>query len=249
MAEVVKEGDFILIDFDMKLDDDKNTIVETTSEEKAKKSGIHDPRYPYRPELVVVGHGYVVKGLDEALAGMKINEEKKDITVPPEKGFGRRDSKLIEERTVRWLKAKNIRPMRNVKFQEKGKIGRIISVKQQKASVDFNPPLAGKTLIFDVKVIEIVKDAEKKVKLLVNRHFGMIKDEELELESKDDLVTITLPIELMLAQGGQIMAARLVGDIGRLTTFEKIKISYFLDYSKIKDGDKATEVIEEGSED
>ncbi|MHA1448658.1 MAG: FKBP-type peptidyl-prolyl cis-trans isomerase, partial [Candidatus Hodarchaeales archaeon] len=143
----VKEGDFILIDYDMLLDDENKTLIETTDEKKAKDAGIYNNRYVYQPELVVVGQGHVVKGLDEVLVGMEEKEEKKGIVVPSEKGFGRRNPQLIEERSVRWLKAKNITPARNVTFQEKSekygiRYGRIISVKKQKAKVDFNKPLA-----------------------------------------------------------------------------------------------------------
>ncbi|MHA2330822.1 MAG: FKBP-type peptidyl-prolyl cis-trans isomerase [Candidatus Hodarchaeales archaeon] len=246
MTNQVKEGDFILIDYDMKIDDAKKTIVETTKEETAKETGIHNARYTYQPELVVVGQGYVVKGLDENLDGMKIGEEKTEIFITPDKGFGRRDPKLIEERSVRWLKAKNIRPVRNVTFQEKGKMGRIISIKGNRmATVDFNPPLAGKTLIFDVKVNEIIKDTDKKVELLIKRHFGQVKDVEIDLQ--DDQVNITLPMYLMLAQGGQVMAIRLIDDIRRLIEFQKIKISYFFDYSTIEAAEKTEETENESS--
>ncbi|MHA1166203.1 MAG: FKBP-type peptidyl-prolyl cis-trans isomerase [Candidatus Hodarchaeales archaeon] len=198
----VKEGDFILIDYDMLLDDENKTLIETTDEKKAKDAGIYNNRYVYQPELVVVGQGHVVKGLDEVLVGMEEKEEKKGIVVPSEKGFGRRNPQLIEERSVRWLKAKNITPARNVTFQEKSekygiRYGRIISVKKQKAKVDFNKPLAGKTLLFDVKVNEIVTDPAKKVELLAQRHFQQVKD--IELDIKNDNVEIILPMFMMIS--------------------------------------------------
>lgn len=247
----VKEGDFILIDFDMRLDDENKTLIETTDEKKAKETEIHNPRYIYQPELVVVGQGHVVKGLDEALVGMEENEENKGIVVPSDKGFGRRDPQLIEERSVRWLKAKNITPARNVTFQEKSekqglRLGRIISIKKQKAKVDFNKPLAGKTLLFDAKVNEIVTDAAKKVELLAQRHFQQVKD--IELDIKDDNVEIILPMFMMLAQGGQIMAVRLVDDIRRLLTFKKVKVSYLFDYSSEEKEDSSSEETETGKD-
>ena len=89
----LEKGSLILLDYTAKIKD-TGSVIETTVEEDAKKSGTHDPSHRYEPKLISVGDGWVLKGLDEALS--TVNEgDKRDVEVPPAKGFGERDTNKI----------------------------------------------------------------------------------------------------------------------------------------------------------
>ena len=63
-------------------------VFDTSMKAEAIKAGLFSPARDYRPLQVVLGGHQVISGFEEALAGMKVNETK-EITLPPEKAYGR----------------------------------------------------------------------------------------------------------------------------------------------------------------
>ncbi len=107
---------------------------------------------------ITQGRRELVPGLDDGLLGMKTGETK-DILVPPERGYGERDPKAIEsmplkdfgELAARLSPGATVHGMRGGKAAE----AKVVSVENGKAVLDFNHPLAGKTVRFRVRVAEI----------------------------------------------------------------------------------------------
>lgn len=102
----VKKGDTVRVHYIGKFQGGK--IFDTSMIKEAQKAGLYNPSRDYKPLQVKVGAGQVIQGFEEALIGMKVNEEK-EVTLPPAKAYG----------------------------------------------VKGNHPLAGKTLVFKLKIIEI----------------------------------------------------------------------------------------------
>jgi len=63
-------------------------VFDTSMRAEAEKSGLFSPARDYKPLQVVLGQHQVISGFEEALVGMKVNETK-DVTLPPEKAYGR----------------------------------------------------------------------------------------------------------------------------------------------------------------
>ncbi|MDA4129279.1 MAG: FKBP-type peptidyl-prolyl cis-trans isomerase [Thaumarchaeota archaeon] len=63
-------------------------VFDTSIESEARKHGMHTPARDHKPLQVSLGKGQVIQGFEEALIGMKINEEK-EVTIPPEKAYGK----------------------------------------------------------------------------------------------------------------------------------------------------------------
>jgi peptidylprolyl isomerase len=55
---------------------------------EATKAGLYNPARDYKPLQVVLGAHQVIPGFEEALMSMKVNETK-EVTIPPEKAYGR----------------------------------------------------------------------------------------------------------------------------------------------------------------
>ena len=68
-----QKGDFILINYTGKVKE-TNEVFDTTDEEVAKKEHLHKEGEIYEPKLVVIGEGWVLKALDEALLGMELDK-------------------------------------------------------------------------------------------------------------------------------------------------------------------------------
>jgi FKBP-type peptidyl-prolyl cis-trans isomerase 2 len=77
-------------------------VFDTSMKSEALKSGLFNPARDYKPLQVVLGQHQVISGFEEALIGMKINETK-EITLPPEKAYGRSGRHPMAGKTLQFL--------------------------------------------------------------------------------------------------------------------------------------------------
>jgi FKBP-type peptidyl-prolyl cis-trans isomerase SlyD len=109
------------------------------------------------PVTYTHGQHEVIPGLEKELFGMKVNEEK-NICLQPEEAYGRVDPKGFKEVPKTEIPAAALKvgtPLSARSSEGEDVIIRVHEVKQKTVILDFNHPLAGKTLNFDVKVIDI----------------------------------------------------------------------------------------------
>ncbi len=110
------------------------------------------------PMVVTIGKHQVIPGFEQGLMGMKVGQ-KKSFTVSPKEGYGEINPKAIVEVPKSKLpKDVNIKP--GMTLYGRGPDGRpfpvkIVKVKKDSAVVDFNNPMAGKTLNFAVQILDI----------------------------------------------------------------------------------------------
>lgn len=165
----IKKGDLVYIDFIGKIKE-TGEVFDTTIEDEAKKAGIFDENQIYEPMLVAVGKLWVVEGLDEALVGKEEHQEF-EVEVSPEKGFGERDAKKVVLYTRRKLIESGIkeelRPGMVVTINGLPAIVRVAS--GGRYLLDFNPPLAGKTLIYKISIKSICKTLDEKIRAITKR--------------------------------------------------------------------------------
>ena len=103
------------------------------------------------------GSHQIIPGLETALEGMKVGESKQ-VTVNAEQGYGPINPKAVQEVPIDKIpeEARKI----GAQLQGKDAQGRMVQarvseVKEQVVMLDYNHPLAGKTLLFDVKILDI----------------------------------------------------------------------------------------------
>lgn len=144
---MVTEGKYVAIHYTGKFDDGQ----------------VFDSNLDGAPFEFQAGAGMVIPGLDRAVLGMKLDEEK-DIVIAPQEGYGDYDDNLLYAF-----------PLEEVQQQFKPEIGMTIGLQMDNGSqipavikeitddevvVDMNHPLAGKTLHFHVKVVNISDEPE-----------------------------------------------------------------------------------------
>ncbi|AFK22924.1 peptidylprolyl isomerase [Pyrococcus sp. ST04] len=189
----VNKGDVIRIHYVGKVKD-TGKIFDTTYENIAKEAGIYNPNGIYGPVTIAVGAGHVISGLDKRLIGLEVGK-KYTIEVPPEEGFGLRDPKLIKVFTLGQFKRQGIIPYPGLEVEvttENGKKlrGRVLTVSGGRVRVDFNHPLAGKTLIYEVEILEKIEDPIEKIKGLIELRLPMIDKDRVIIEVGEDEVKI-----------------------------------------------------------
>ena len=207
----LQKGDFILIDYVAKVKE-TNEVFDTTKDDVAKKEHLHKEGQIHEPELVVVGEGWVLKALDEALTAMEVNKPQ-IVEISPEKGFGQRDPEKIKRVSIKQLYAKEINPVVGARIEYQGKNATIRSVGAGRVLLDFNPPLAGRTLIYDVTVTNKLDNVPEKIGALIHRRVPVVEQDKFKLTLKGTDLTIDMPEETFYVEGIQIAKRGIAMDI------------------------------------
>lgn len=150
--KIIELKDEVIVDYVGFFEDGE--VFDTSFKEEAVKSGL-PLRNTYEPLTVKVGLHKVIQGFEEALLGMKEGEEK-TVSIPPEKAYGEKNPELIQviEKT-RFPEANSLTEGQLIQTS----VGQanIIKVNEKTITLDFNHPLAGKTLNFKLIVRKITK--------------------------------------------------------------------------------------------
>ncbi len=196
---VVKQKDFVEISYVGRIKDSKQ-IFDLTDEELAKKEGLFEEggHNHFGPKIICVGENQVIPGLDKALAGKEVNKSF-TVEIEPKDAFGMKDPKLLKIIQTSVLVKQKIHPYPGLQIQGPGMMGTIRAVSGGRTTVDFNHPLAGKVLVYEVKITRIVDDSKEKINAslmnLIHVHEG---EYEIAIENKKATIKMKkkLPKEL-----------------------------------------------------
>ena len=232
----LEKGSLILIDYTANIKD-TNKIFETTIEEEAKNSDLYDPTRKYGPKLVSVGEGWVLKGLDEALAKAN-NGDKLQVEVSPDKGFGERIPNKVRMIAQRKLgdKADEVKIGDEVKIDERPGIVRFVG--SGRVQVDFNHRLAGRTLTYKVNIIKKLENDNDKVLSLMKRRLAL-DDEKIQFIVEGRSLTIELPEEAFLIEGLQVIKRGIASDMFKHVGLTNVK---FIENYKMADPESNKEL-------
>ena len=216
------KGSLILVDYTAKVKDSQE-VFDTTIEEDAKKYSIHEPNVKYQPKLVSIGEvSYpVLKGLDEALSKTTLGD-KLTVEVTPDKGFGERDASKVRMIPVRKLgeDAEKVSVGDTIEVDNKRGIIRFIG--SGRVQIDYNHRYAGKTILYEVNVIKSLDSPNDKIDGILKNRLPL-EDSKIKFELKDKEVNITIPEEILRADGLQIMKHFIQLDIFKfIPSLEKI---------------------------
>ena len=141
MAKAVETGDTVSVEY---------TGTLQTGEQ-------FDSSVGREPLTFEAGAGQMIKGFDAAVIGMQEGEEK-TITLQPGEAYGERREELVQDVPLENFGAT---PTVGQKIQGSSNgrriSGVVLDVNDTRARVDFNPELAGKVLIFKLKMLSITK--------------------------------------------------------------------------------------------
>lgn len=230
----LSKGDFVLVEYVVTVKND-NRVINTNIEEEAKKAGIYEESRRYEPELVIVGEGWLLKAVDEALIGFEVGEEK-FLELPPEKAFGVRDPNKVRVIPAVELSRRGIIPRVNMEVEYGGRRGIIRSVGGGRVVLDFNHPLAGRTIVYRIKVLSRLDKMEDRVRELVHRWFTMIPRDAVKVRVKEGVAEVVLPRESLLVENSGLLKRGVARDVERyLPDIGKIR---FVEIIEIKRGEE-----------
>ncbi len=84
-----------------------------------------------------------------------------------------------------------------------------------RVTLDFNPPLAGKTLVYDVRIKKKLKTNEEKILALIHRRIPAVEAKKFELKIEKTKITLSMPTESFYIDGIQLAKRGIAMDIQR----------------------------------
>ena len=109
------------------------------------------------PLAFTVGAGQMIKGFDQAVEGMELNE-KKVVNIPAAEAYGERNEELMQEIPKSQLPA-DMDPQVGQKLVASSPQGQqevlVAAVSDDTITIDVNHPMAGKELVFEIELVEI----------------------------------------------------------------------------------------------
>ncbi|MEM3627826.1 MAG: FKBP-type peptidyl-prolyl cis-trans isomerase [Candidatus Bathyarchaeia archaeon] len=207
----LQKGDFILIDYTAKVKE-TGEVFDTTIEDVAKKERLYKEGEIYEPKLVVVGEGWVLKALDESLTSMEVGKQSV-VEIPPDKAFGARDPEKVRRVPLRHLTDKGITPSLGMRVEYDGKLATVRAIGAGRVLLDFNPPLAGKTLVYEVTVKKKLETVEEKIEALIHRRIPAVEGSKFKFTVRAKAVNIEMPEEAFYLEGIQVAKRGIAVDI------------------------------------
>lgn len=180
----IKKKDFVELEYTGKLKEE-GIVFDTTNEKIAKEHNIFSEQAVYGAMIICVGEGHVLKGIDKSLEGKDTG--KYTVELKPEGAFGKKNAKLIKLISTQKFKDQKINPVPGLQVNIDGIIGTIRSVSGGRTLIDFNHPLSGKELIYEINIKRVVGNEQEKVKSILKNLLG-IKDVEVKIENEKALI-------------------------------------------------------------
>jgi peptidylprolyl isomerase len=208
----LQKGDFILIDYTGKVKE-TNEVFDTTIEEVAKKEHLHKEGEIHEPKLVALGEGWVLKALDESLTTMEPGKPA-TVEIASKDAFGPRDPEKIKKVPLKQLLAKDVHnPTIGMRIDYNGKMTTIRSIGAGRVILDFNPPLAGRTLIYDVTINKKLETSEEKIAALIHRRIPVVEENKFKFTIQEKTLSIDMPEETFYLEGVQIAKRGIAMDL------------------------------------
>ena len=204
----MEEGTIVHIDYDL-YNADSGDLIETTREDVAKENDMHQEGRNYTPLVCVVGSGQLIAGFEESLLSAKAD---KDISleIAPVDAYGEKDSDQIETISIDKL----IRYVRDPKslyiggpVTIEGKTGTLSYMAAGRARIDYNHPMAGRSLKYDYKIIKVIKDKGEKVVALLESNTG---HEGFEVSFDGNDISIITPEAMVFDTNAAMQKFRIV---------------------------------------
>jgi len=239
----MQQGDLILADYTATVKD-TGDLVETTVEEEAKRLGSHDPTRKYEARLIAVGDGWVLKGVDEALATANVGD-KLSIEIDPEKGFGLRDPSKVRMMPIRRLGERADKVTAGSEVEVDGRVGFVRFVGSGRTQIDFNHRYAGKVISYDLTIRRKLESLEDRIRAIARRRLP-IEEDKIGLRIEGETAILEFPNEFYLVEGLQIIKQAVANDIFKyLDTI--YRVHYVESYSspKLKEKKEAEETSED----
>ncbi|MDR0767550.1 MAG: peptidylprolyl isomerase [Methanosarcinales archaeon] len=211
----LKKGDFVRLNYTGKMEDGK--VFDTTEEEVAKAEGVYTPQGLYGGDVIIIGYGHTIAGLDKELEGKDVGASG-EVAIPPEEAFGMPREDLIQ--SVSTSKFKDGKAQIGMVIEQEGRQGVVTKVIGRRATIDFNSPLSGQTVTYSYKVETLLETPEDKIKGLFALYTGV---SDADVKVSGDVADVEIPTGITFNQRWLFMKGKLAKEILENTNLKEIR--------------------------
>ena len=236
----MEDGTIVHIDYSL-YNADNDKLLETTLEEVAKENDLHQDGREYSPLVAVVGAGRMIEGFEESISEAKPGKDI-EVVISADKAYGERDSGKVEtmsqNKLLRHVQDPNTLGI-GAPVEIEGKTGILVLVGSGRAKIDFNHPLAGRSLKYNYKIVKVLKERDEKILALLESNTG---HSGFEVGFDGDDAMITLPESMMWDPNASTLKYSVVSTLRENANLEKIT------FMEVHEQRAAPEVTDEASE-
>ena len=218
MADKIAYHDFIELNYTGKLKD--GTVFDTTIEKVAKENHFFSEKSKYGPVTICIGEKQILPGLDQALINLEIGN-KSELKLSPENAFGKKEIKNLKIVPMRVFQEHQLKPYPGLQIDVDGMMGIVNRVSGGRVIVNFNHPLAGMEIVYEVEILRKITDAKEKLKAYLQATLR-IPEDKIKVESHDDYLEAELPANFP-AQISEILSRKLAEIIQKEVKFNSEK--------------------------
>jgi len=181
----LKERDFVEVDYTGTLA--HGVIFDTTSADLAKKHNLN-LKSPYKPVTICIGEQQILKGIDKFLVGKEVGKPYQ-VKLSPEESFGAKDPKEIRLVPLRTFQKQKVQPVPGLQVDIDGTVATVLRVSSGRVLVDFNHPLSGKEVMYEVTVRRQITDKKEQIESFMK----LVLPAKLDVNVQGDKATIKAP--------------------------------------------------------
>ncbi|MBU4246402.1 MAG: FKBP-type peptidyl-prolyl cis-trans isomerase [Nanoarchaeota archaeon] len=197
----MENGTFVQIEYLGKIKE-SGEIFDLTYENIAKEKKIYNPNVNYGPITIILGNKQILASLDSKIKEMNVGE-KKTIVLETKEAFGERSAEFVKIIPLSNFTRQNMHPQVGQFITLANNLqGRVLSVSSGRVKIDFNHPLAGKELEYEVVLNKIVEKPEEKVSA-VFLYYSNTEAKSVSIDPLKGTAKIELPSAFELAQNGK----------------------------------------------
>ncbi len=192
----LKKDDFLLVNYEIRIKD-TNELIDTNIEEIAKKEKFAREDLSYESTLIILGRNKFHKGLEDELLKLGNVETNLTIELSPEKAYGTKNPSKIKVINTKELVKEGIIPRTGQRIKIRENEGLVINVSGGRAIVDFNHPLAGKTLIFKLNIVKKIEDIKEKILELLYQRLKPINKNDIVINASEEILEVKFKSEVL----------------------------------------------------
>ncbi len=177
----LQKKDFIEIEFTGKVKD--GDVFDSNIKKDLEKL---NPDAVAKPLIFCLGEGMFLEAIDDFLTGKELGRYK--IELAPDKAFGKRLAQLVQMIPTKLFKSQKLNPYPGAVFNFDGRMAKVLTVSGGRIMVDFNHPLAGKDVVYEIHVLRKVEDLNEKVKAFID--FLFRREFKFSIEEKKIVIEV-----------------------------------------------------------
>ena len=184
----LQKNDFIEIEFTAKTKD--GDLFDSNIPEEIKKIN-PQAKDQTKPFIFSLGHNMFLNAIDDFLIGK--SKGKHIIELKPEQAFGNRQPQAVQRMPMKVFREHSLNPIPGIQFNFDGKIGKVLAASGGRVIVDFNHPLAGKDVVYEINVLRKVDNINEKI----NAFNDFLFKREFKFEINDKKLIMQVPKEML----------------------------------------------------